>query len=835
MEQIRTGSGFIDIAMGGNLTLGNRDSVIYTAGQAAPGVPTAVSGTNKYFGYNGGDINISVKGDVIGAATDQLVTDWQWRPVLGSSTAVYQPAWWINIGSFRQNVGALGGGNVSVTAGGNISSLSAVAPSTGYVDITNPAIPATKVLGGGNLSVMAGGNINSGVFYVGNGQGSINAGGSLDTSRADKTNNPIYTVLALGQGNFDVRTGGDLTLQTALNPTLLPQGYSQIPATVFGKTRSYFFTYGDTSGISLSSLGGNVNIKNDTTIFYSTAAATPTTPTTGFFYMFSTNTDSKAASVYPGSLMAIALGGDITSGNYPTLFPSTMGNLQFVAAGNIWLNGSIQMSDSAPGGLQANTTATSNIALVTTARGQYSAVHSPDTQSVILSAGGSINSSTGGGSLILPKSAQVQAGQDVQNIYFNVQNLKVTDSTSIVAGRDVVNTSVSVSGPGQVVLQAGRNVDLGLGSGVTTTGNLGNPLLPEQGASVTILAGVGQGAIAAQAFIDKYINPAVSSSYGADLIAYTGSYGAPENQTATQAFATFAGLSKPLQDAFVRHVFFSELKKTGRSAVNTGNYQKGYDAISTLFPAGGYKGDINLYYSQIKTVRGGDINLLTPGGGVNAGLANPSTTGPKKTAAELGIVTVKGGEVNAFVNNDFMVNQSRVFTLQGGNILMWSSYGNIDAGKGSKTASATPPPLLVVDPKTGTFNVDVTQSVVGSGIRVLLANKNIKPGDVDLIAPAGTVNAGDAGIGSAGNISIAALHVVGADNINFSGSSTGVPSASPAPVSVGGLGNLQDASKAADQATQSLASVKDMSDMKDFKPTFLTVEVLGLGEQDPNP
>jgi hypothetical protein len=195
----------------------------------------------------------------------------------------------------------------------------------------------------------------------------------------------------------------------------------------------------------------------------------------------------------------------------------------------------------------------------------------------------------------------------------------------------------------------------------------------------------------------------------------------------------------------------------------------------------------------------------------------------------LGIVTVKGGNVSAYVNNDFLVNQSRVFTLQGGDILMWSSYGNLDAGKGSKTVSSTPPPLLMVDPKTGTFNVDVTQSVVGSGIRVLLASKNVIPGSVDLYAPTGQINAGDAGIGAAGNIYLGAPHIVGADNINFGGVAAGVPVAAPAPVSVG-LASMQDASKAAEQATQSLATMKEMVNMKDFKPTFLSVEVIGLGE-----
>jgi filamentous hemagglutinin family protein len=864
MEQIRTGIGFIDIAAGGNFNLNNRDSVIYTFGQPVKGVPVAgANGTdginNKYFGADGGDVTILAKGDVNGAATDQLLTEWQWRQGLPNTdgSIATQPAWWINLQSFRQNVGALGGGNVSITAGGNINNLSAVAPSTGYVNMADSAHPAV-VLGGGNLSITAAGDINSGIFYVGNGQGKLSAGGNFGSDRqvintTSHTSSNLYTVLALGQGNFDVHAGGDLNLQTILNPTVIAQGVSQLPGLVNTTARSYFFTYGDSSGVALSSLSGDVSLGDSSNLFYknttsraagNTVGGIYTESGSGFsgFFRVADTADAVVNNVYPGSLQINSLGGSIFGPPIATLAPSSTGNLQLLADKNIQLGAGspgFVMSDANPSGFETNTVSTIRTSiglpeidvLITGMRNGHGAIHTDDTQPVMISAGGDIS-----GSLTLPKAAQIEAGQDVYNLGLNVQNLKNTDTTSVIADRDIsyvyapsatFKTGMTINGPGQLVLQAGRNVDLGRSDGVVTTGNLKNYLLPEQGASVTVLAGVGQGETATQAFIDQYIDPAASSSYDNDLFAYVGKYTGNTKLTATQAFSAFSALSKPLQEDFVRQVFFSELKQTGRSAVNTGNYQAGYDAIATLYPSNGYKGDINLYSSQIKTVRGGDINLLTPGGGVNAGLAN----GSDKAPSELGIVTVKGGDVNAFVNNDFLVNQSRVFTLQGGNILMWSSYGDIDAGKGSKSASSTPPPLLVVDPKTGTFNVDVTGSVVGSGIRVLLANKNVVPGDVDLIAPNGTVNAGDAGIGSAGNITIAALHVVGADNINFGGVSAGVPVAAPAPVSVGL--SLQDASKVADEATQSLASVGDMN-AQDFKPTFLSVEVIGMGGQDSN-
>jgi hypothetical protein len=939
MEQISTGTGFIDIAAGGSLTLGNEESVIYTAGQLATGIPVTSNinkgtslfgGTtgNYYYGVNGGDINIQVDGNVNGAATDQLITAWQWRPVnkLGYAGAL-QGSWWIDLGSFRQNIGALGGGNVSVTAGGEINNLSVVVPTTGYADSSN----TIHVLGGGNLNVTAGGNINSGIFYVGNGQGTIVAGGDLGatpsassgaTARVDSTGNPIYTILALGQGNFDVSTGGDLTLQTVLNPTALSQATTLLAGS---KTPTYFFTYGDTSGITLSSLGGNVKLKNDTTSF------------TSSFNLNSSAGGIAQATVYPGSLQVTALDGSITV-NPMTLFPSANGNLNLVAAADINLNSSgsesatIVMSNNDPATLQANSPVSNTSADKTFFPDLTignSIIHALDANPAVIAAGGSIfgdnTVSLNSANLVLPKAVEIQAGQDVQNLSLSVQNQNSTDTTSIVAGRDIVFTAtdvatpgINVAGPGQVILQAGRNVNLGESNGVTTNGNLANYLLPAGGASVTVLAGVGQGATDTQAFIDKYINPGKSSNYNADLVAFASAYGvtqnsssyadlvafvsayggslnskasseliafvsnngapanlsaaqaftyfvsmqdnlksnfvatqnispaqafadfnsmqnsqsifvASQNTTPTQAFTDFTSMQKNLQASFVNQVFFDELAQSGTSAVTTGNYQQGYAAIATLFPTtNSYLGDINLYYSQIKTESGGAINLLTPGGSVNAGLANPSSSGPVKTAAQLGVVTVSGGDVNAFVNTDFTVNQSRVFTLQGGDILMWSSYGNIDAGKGSKTVSSTPPPLLVVDPKTGSFTVDATQSVVGSGIRVLLANPDVVPGNVELIAPVGTVNAGDAGIGSAGNITIAALHVVGADNINFGGTSAGVPTTVQAPVSVS-MGS-QDASKAAEQSTQSINNLTDLANAKDFKPTFLSVDVFVLGD-----
>ena len=90
-------------------------------------------------------------------------------------------------------------------------------------------------------------------------------------------------------------------------------------------------------------------------------------------------------------------------------------------------------------------------------------------------------------------------------------------------------------------------------------------------------------------------------------------------------------------------------------------------------------------------------------------------------------------------------NLSRVFTEQGGNMVIWSSNGDINAGKGAKTLADVPPPQFVSDDDH--YNtVDARGEVTGAGIATLQTIPGSEPGSVSLIAPRGTVDAGSAGI-----------------------------------------------------------------------------------------
>ncbi|MEL6366387.1 MAG: filamentous hemagglutinin family protein, partial [Pseudomonadota bacterium] len=248
-----------------------------------------------------------------------------------------------------------------------------------------------------------------------------------------------------------------------------------------------------------------------------------------------------------------------------------------------------------------------------------------------------------------------------------------------------------------------------------------------------------------------------------------------------------------------------------------------------------FEGDIRLFFSRIYTLDGGDIQLIAPGGEVNAGLASPPTAfGIVKGPEDLGIVAQGVGDINSVSFGDFAVNESRVFAADGGNILVWSTRGDIDAGRGAKTAISAPPPQVTIDPTDGSLQIVFPAALTGSGIQTIATSEGTEPGDVDLFAPRGVVNAGDAGI-VAGNLTVAAVAVLGADNIDVSGVSIGVPvDTAVAP----GLANVSAVASGAQQAAQDVVEPtggEDDSDtpLADAALGFLDVFIVSFGDCDP--
>jgi len=347
-----------------------------------------------------------------------------------------------------------------------------------------------------------------------------------------------------------------------------------------------------------------------------------------------------------------------------------------------------------------------------------------------------------------------------------------------------------------------------------------------------VMTGLG-GTVAYDAFASKYLDPNKSNSYVADLSAFVADRKGVADLSGANAWTMFQELPAADRLNFVRQIFFKILRTTGVDAkrpvsLTLDNYNAGYDAIATLFPGKNYAGDLDMFYSQIKTMDGGDVTLMVPGGKINVGLAVvTSDIGGDRRAripGELGLLTLRGGAINTFSADSVLVNQNRVFTLGGGDIVMWSSNGDIDAGKGAKTALNAPPPRLVYNSITGTYTAELSGEATGSGIGTLQTLASVPPGDVVLMAPHGTVNAGDSGIRVSGNLVIAAQFVVNTDNIQVKGTSIGVPTSVNNSAALTTANNIGAASQQLEKPSTNNGSEK---------ASIIIVEVLGYGGGNP--
>jgi filamentous hemagglutinin len=481
------------------------------------------------------------------------------------------------------------------------------------------------------------------------------------------------------------------------------------------------------------------------------------------------------------------------------------------------------------------------------------------------------NGDISGLTLFSGKAARVVAGQDLTDIALYVQNNNAGDISLVAAGRDIIAYDansplrldaaavgnvlddgsatlagdIQISGPGTLEVLAGRNLNLGVGPnnfdgtgvGISSIGNERNPLLPFAGADIFAAAGVAGSAgfdaskLDFATFETQFLVPGTTESalYLPDLGTLLGLTGASDDQVWT----AFNQLPKDEQDSLALDIFYLVLRDAGRNH-NTGSgsgYATGYAAIKDLFHGSSlsnpwpYAGDISLTSREIKTTNGGNISLLAPGGQLNIGL---NVAGIQ--AADQGILTEDGGDISIFTNGSVNVGTSRIFTLNGGNEIIWSTTGDIDAGASSKTVQSAPPTRVLVDPQSGAVETDLAGLATGGGIGVLESHKSTRPSDVDLVAPNGTVNAGDAGIRASGNLSIAAVQVLNAGNIQVGGKSSGIPTV--AAPNVAGLAAASSAVGAGANAASDIARQQQQNPADQGSasvPSIITVEVLGYG------
>ena len=835
---IRTGTGNINIAAGGNLVMGNANSVIYTAGAKAEKLDGFVEpASTQYPLYltNGGDVNVNVKGDITGkesSSKGSLVNNWLFR----GGSATQDSSWWARPDLFSQGVATFGGGDVTVKAGGNIKQFSAAAATSARFDSVSTdktkfdtnGNPLNKVInGGGDVIVEAGKNIINGVYFVAKGDGTIKAGDSINTTTINEG-----TTLLLQDGNWKVSTTNDALIDAVSNPTLLVQSKANIAGT------NYFNSYGDSAGAAVNSINGNVNFS------------------------------SKALDNYfPSKLKLVAFDGnvEVTSAK---LLPAAQGDLKLLAANNLTL-GNITVSDAAVNTIASASKPISASDFSVSFNSQVNTEHDPqllhknDAEPVLIIANnGEIN---GSGKVTTPKVTKVVAGGNIKDVQFNIQNNQVSDISLIKAGNDVGVDTVVVSGPGELLMQAGRDIDLTQSkkySVIVSTGNGGyllpgqklvdafktaNPALPKDGSSITFQAGLGKEGSQpnVQGYIDQYILPVGSgpSTLQNDTTKLT-AYRLATSQSLTsymqkvtgnaalsdsQALELFNTSSSELKNIFVNRHLSSELATSAQDYLSTKSDERGFAALAKLFTTKNI-GDILMFNNKVATTNNGSIDFVAPGGKVIVGLNN-------KPINDIGVLTEKGGNISMIADGDILVNNSKVITEYGGDLLLYSDSGNIDAGKGSKSAVSVPQRFVSTD-KDGNTTVDIRAVAIGSGIRTETfdedgpngSKKAPARGNAALSAPRGFVNAGEAGI-SSNNLLIRAPVVLNADNIQVQGASTGVPiAAAAAPAGLGATTSPASVKSAVAAVAESVAQSANKPFTKPALPSIISVDIISIGK-----
>lgn len=938
--KLRTGTGTIDIAAATDFRMTATQSVVYTAGRV--GAPDTAASGDERWSQAGGSISIRAGRDVVGSA-DPWVTEWLRRPRTSPSVPI-TAEWWVYRPNFQQGVGTLGGGDIRIAAGRDIDHLSASAPTTGRSSVDAQGARVLDVQGGGDLQVQAGGELRGGSYLVGRGEADIRAGGSVGTAA------PVQLFLmgassgdAPAQATTRIEAGGGVDLQSVNNPTAIYMTNSRGTGPSFGAGGtqvSTFFTYAADSAVDVTAKSGDV------TLGTSMAAARTMVPSQPI-----TAAVTDVAAAYPAALQVAAFEGDIRGNPARALitYPSSTAQVALLAQGSV-ADVNLAPSDRAAASVNdidhpirptsrqltgddlRSVGAVSRIVSRPASTGFDYDIQALD--------GSVLGTGADPMTLNLPGRSRIRAGTDVANVALTLQNLADGDLSEVRAERgDIRPVGVEIRGPGRLLLQAGRNIDLGQSSvisgssdlgGLVATGNNANASLSSaQSARITAIAGVTAGVDLAK--LDaSYAELVGLNGRADDILAFYRALNGDPDRGAVQGAASIGELAArdPAYAAYVElgnkyprvlAVYQATLKSgalplaasvdatragelyallnresnaaaiTGArgiadlvAALPDGAAYRDFVAFDAKYPrvfadyrtrrangalpagltpivlsdvlaevvaavvppsavtAGGISG----YQSSIQTYGGSDIDLWAPGGNIVVGLTTPPGN------RTIGVVTNAGGAIRSVLGGNFSINQGKVLTAQGGDIVLYTSAGSIDAGRGAKTSISTPPPK-----RTPVFQqVDGEDVVVGylytlpasasgSGIQTLTSDPDglgprVAPaaGSVYLFAPGGTIDAGEAGIRSGGNIVLNAQTVLNATNISSAGSSVGVPqvqTGSLASSLAAGGANTTSGSKAAEEASAAAAAAaKAAAAAPVAKLNILSVEVLGFGDRN---
>jgi filamentous hemagglutinin family protein len=465
--------------------------------------------------------------------------------------------------------------------------------------------------------------------------------------------------------------------------------------------------------------------------------------------------------------------------------------------------------------------------------------------------------------------AEVRAGNDIVNFgqtngamvgrYPSLLVNNSPNSVSVVwAGKDILFANIDIAGPGLLEVGANGNIYQGAQGVLESLGPIGASKAqnPTGGAGITVFAGVGAYGPDWSNFANLYLNPAnlanptvlLANQPGKVLETYQDQLDTWLQQrfgyqgTQTEALTFFEQLPVDQQSVFLLEVYFSELNQSGLEYNDPNSqfyhtYVRGDAAIAALFPSVGpngqkitYSGGLTMFSSDISgtvsdssilTDLGGTITMVVPGGQTTVGVDGVTP------GSHAGILTEGSGDINIYSEGSVLLGQSRILTTFGGNLLIWSATGDINAGIGAKGTVIFTPPGINYDDNYANISLSPTVPSSGAGIGTLAPIPSVPPGNLNLVAPEGTIDAGEAGIRASGNANLAARVIVNAANITVAGKVTGIPTiVSP---NVSAITAANSTAGAATSAAQEIAKQQANTAPTGEVPSLITVEVLGYG------
>jgi filamentous hemagglutinin family protein len=709
------------------------------------------SGTGGISTTAGGNIDVTAQyGDV---NTGSNPNGFLYKSPSGYPKKLLPP--YYSVSTSLGGISTAAGGDVTITAGGNVTSYN---PS----GITVGADAGTGAFGSepGNVTITAGGNV-YGHYVVANGTGTITAGKDVGVSAG-----PNSVALSLIDGTWNVNApNGNIYLQEVRNPNGIfnnSGGDTSVAA--------HLFDYAPDATVNLDAGTG----------VYLTDVSVPRLSA------------DPIQVIYPPILNLTAGAGGVTLEGNVILFPSADQNLTIntTAGGDLQTTADpgstfeLLMSDSSQSQWFNSSTFSD------TDHGTGVPVQAADSSaSVNLDISGSMENLT----LITTRATHITVDGDMKDCGFSGQNLSSSDITSIKVLGQIYNQS-PYSFINNVNIPAIPASDLLPGMAESWDDIFTLALNPSIIASLTVPVGTQASQLASYAIQNAGLfSPQVlangqllGANPGFVFSSATGRFGYAGQMNQSVLAALGSGQittlrlvnGQPVLDSNghfltdtvswappsdIQTLYTDNLGAPspingqlgyriggpGQFDINAGSMQLGntYGILScdVVDPQGGYgryanlvsltpsgatvnvtvAGDLDMLTSTIATLGGGDVNVISTGGSMDLGsqeLLQP----PRQVG--FGIYTSGAGDVNVTALDDIDIDGSRIAAYDGGNIFVESSQGNVNVGSGGNTLNSVS--ISYVN-SAGIADIFV-EKVAGSGILASTLVQPFHPGDASI-------------------------------------------------------------------------------------------------------